>query len=97
MSDKKDKLVFEAEDGTNEEFTLEAKVRLNGKDYLLVHAGLGGFYPGKDMEDYSLKELIWDRAEYDIQYFPDKYVVTGHTPTQQIAGNTKPGYIYRSR
>ena len=26
---------------------------------------------------------------------PDTYVVTGHTPTQHIAGNPKPGYIYR--
>lgn len=77
------------------DFLIYEELTVAGKDYLLVHAGLGGFYPGKDMEDYSLKELIWDRAEYDIQYFPDKYVVTGHTPTQQIAGNTKPGYIYR--
>ncbi|MCR4892533.1 MAG: hypothetical protein K5989_10175 [Lachnospiraceae bacterium] len=27
---------------------------------------LGGFNPGKEIEDYSLKELVWDRAEYDI-------------------------------
>ena len=66
-----------------------------GRDYLFVHGGLGNYYPGKEMEDYSLKELIWDRAEYDIQYFPDKYVVTGHTPTQYISGNPRPGYIYR--
>ncbi len=24
------------------------------------------------------------------------YVVTGHTPTQEIAGNPRPGYIYRA-
>mgnify|MGYP003224254831 FL=1 len=45
------------------------------------HDGLGNYYPGKDIEEYSIKELIWDRAEYDIQYFEDTYVVTGHTPT----------------
>ena len=33
---KNEKLVFEAEDGTKDEFTVEAKVRLNGSDYLLV-------------------------------------------------------------
>ena len=48
------------------------------------------------IEEYSLKELIWDRAEYDIQYFEDTYVVTGHTPTQGILGNPKPGYIYKA-
>ncbi|MBR1861252.1 MAG: fructose-bisphosphatase class III [Lachnospiraceae bacterium] len=71
------------------------EIAVGGKEYLLVHAGLGNYYPGKDIEDYSLKELIWDRAEYDIQYYPDKYVVTGHTPTQNIEGNPRPGYIYR--
>lgn len=77
------------------EFLVYEELTVAGKDYLLVHAGLGGYYPGKDIEDYSLKELIWDRAEYDIEYYPDKYVITGHTPTQGIAGNPRPGYIYR--
>ncbi len=77
------------------EFSIYEELTVNGKDYLLVHGGLGNFYPGKDMEDYSLKELIWDRAEYDIRYFEDVYVVTGHTPTQAINGNTRPGYIFK--
>lgn len=77
------------------EFDIYEEITVAGRDYLLVHAGLGNFYPGKDMEDYSLAELVWSRAEYDIEYFPDKYVVTGHTPTQVIPGNPKPGYIYR--
>ncbi len=71
------------------------ELEIAGKKYLLVHAGLGNYYPGKDIEDYSIKELIWDRAEYDIQYYEDVYVITGHTPTQRIAGNKRPGYIYR--
>jgi len=77
------------------EFLIYEEISVGGKDYLLVHAGLGNYYPGRDMEDYSLKELVWDRAEYDIEYYPDKYVVTGHTPTQGIPGNPKPGYIYK--
>jgi serine/threonine protein phosphatase 1 len=71
------------------------ELTVNGKDYLLVHAGLGNYYPGKPMEDYTLEELLWTRAEYDIKYYEDKYVVTGHTPTQVIEGNLRPGYIYR--
>ncbi len=77
------------------EFEVYEELFVGNKEYLLVHAGLGGYYPGKDIEDYSLKELVWDRAEYDIQYFPDKYVITGHTPTAFIEGNPRPGYIYR--
>jgi serine/threonine protein phosphatase 1 len=66
-----------------------------GKDFILVHAGLGDFSPEKDMEDYSLHELIWKGADYGMTYFPDKYVVTGHTPTQTIEQNPNPGFIYR--
>lgn len=71
------------------------ELTVNDTDYLLVHAGLGGYLPGKDMEDYSLHDLIWERADYEVQYFADRFVVTGHTPTQCIEGNPRPGFIYR--
>ena len=77
------------------DFEVYEEVEAGGKDFLLVHAGLGGFVPGKDIEEYSLDDLIWHRAEYDICYFEDKYVVTGHTPTQNIPGNKHPGYIFK--
>ena len=77
------------------EMQVYEELTVAGKEYLLVHAGLGNYYPGKDIDEYSLYELVWVGAEYDIQYFPDKYVITGHTPTQYIAGNPRPGYIYR--
>ena len=77
------------------DFLIYEELDAGGKEYLLVHAGLGNYSPEKDMEDYSLKELMWDRADYETQYFDDVFVVTGHTPTQSIEGNTKPGYIYR--
>ncbi len=73
------------------------ELRVGDNDFLLVHAGLGNYSPTKDIEDYSLRELVWKRADYDIQYFPDRYVVTGHTPTQNIKENPNPGYIYRNK
>lgn len=77
------------------EFTVYEEVTVADRDYLLVHAGLGNFDPEKDVEDYSLHDLIWVRADYDRQYFEDRYVITGHTPTQAIEGNPRPGFIYR--
>lgn len=71
------------------------ELTVNGKKYLLVHAGLGNYYPGKPLDEYDLEELLWTRAEYDIKYYDDKYVVTGHTPTQVIEDNPNPGYIFR--
>ncbi len=77
------------------EFLVYEELTVSGKDYLLVHAGLGNYSPERNIEDYSLHELIWVQADYDEQYFDDVFVVTGHTPTQTIEGNPRPGYIYR--
>ncbi len=77
------------------EFTMYEELTVNGQKYLLVHAGLGDYSPEKDIEDYSLKNLTWDRADYDVQYFEDTIVITGHTPTQFITGNPDPGSIYK--
>ncbi len=78
------------------DFDIYEELTVAGKDYLLVHSGLGNYYPGKDIEEYTLADLVWTKAEYDIEYYPDKYVVTGHTPTQGIPENPRPGYIYRA-
>ena len=77
------------------DFVVYEEVSVNDKDYLLVHAGLGNYSPEKEIEDYSLHELLWMREDYDVQYFENTYVITGHTPTQTIEGNSHPGYIYQ--
>lgn len=78
------------------DFSIYEERTIDQTRYLLVHAGLGNFSPEKHIEDYSLRELVWERTDYKAKYFDDIYVVTGHTPTQQIAGNPRPGYIYRA-
>ena len=77
------------------EFSMYEELTVNGQKYLLVHAGLGDYSPEKEIEDYSLKNLVWDRADYNTQYFDDTIVITGHTPTQFIEGNLDPGRIYK--
>ena len=77
------------------EFSVYEVVHAGGKKYLLVHAGLGNYSPERELDDYRLDELVWDRADYGTQYFKDMYVITGHTPTQNIVKNERPGYIYR--
>lgn len=77
------------------EFDLYEEVRVKDKVYLLVHAGLGNFSPERPIREYELYELVWERPDYETPYYPDKYVITGHTPTECIPGNPRPGYIYR--
>ena len=66
------------------EFEVFEKVGAGGKDFILLHGGLGNFAPQKDLYDYTLEEIIWSRCDYKMCYFPDKYLVTGHTPTCYI-------------
>lgn len=77
------------------EFSIYEELNIGGQEYLLVHGGLGGYSPEKTIDDYSLHDITWHHADYDIKYFDDVIVVTGHTPTQMIKGNDNPGYIYR--
>ena len=77
------------------DFEIYEEVNACNKNYLLVHAGLGNFSPNKRIDEYSLNDLVWARADYDTQYYDDTFVVTGHTPTQLIEGNHKPGFIFR--
>ena len=69
------------------ELELHAEVRAGGRDYILVHAGLGSadsFDPGKALDDYDIEDLLFMRMDYTRTYFKDKYLVTGHTPVRLI-------------
>ena len=79
-----------------QDFSVFEEVTVNGTEYLLVHAGLGNYAPGKPIEEYTLHDIIWTRADYETKYFEDVYVISGHTPTQFIRNNPRPGYIYRA-
>ena len=78
------------------DFEMYDEIEVNGKTFILVHAGLGNFDSKKEMWDYELDELVWQRPDYDTAYFDDKYVVTGHTPTMSIENNPRPGFIYQA-
>ena len=67
-----------------EEFSLFEEVRVNNKDYVLVHAGLNHFDENKDLCEYDLLDLIFTSPDYHKVYYKDKYLVSGHTPTIAI-------------
>ena len=72
------------------------KVSAGGNDYLLVHAGIDGFDPDRPLNEYPIDALVWGRIDYEIPYYDDVYTVSGHTPTQGIPENPRPGYIFRA-
>ena len=66
------------------EFSLYEVVHAGGETFILVHAGLDNFRSDRDLYDYDPSELIFRKPDYTKEYFPDKYLVTGHTPTRTI-------------
>lgn len=72
-----------------EEFSLYEEIQVEGKEYLLVHAGLEPFVPGKPLEEYELHEMIFEAPDYSKVYFEDKILVTGHRPTLSLKGPDK--------
>ena len=77
------------------DFSLYEEVIVNGKTYILVHADLHGCEEEKDLEEYTLADLIFYRADYTKRYFKDEntFLITGHTPTRLIHGNQK-SFVY---
>ena len=79
-----------------EDLTVYEEAEAGGREFVLVHAGLGGFSPDKALDDYQLDELILSRPEPGQVYFPDKYLVFGHTPTPYYMGvQPEDARIYR--
>lgn len=78
-----------------EEFEPYAMVSVEGINYLLVHAAISNFSPGRSMDDYDIDELVWERVDFERAYSSNYFAVSGHTPTQMIIDNPKPGYIFR--
>ena len=75
------------------DFSAYEEITVNGKDFIIIHAGFINFKPEKRMSDYELYELIFKAPNYERVYFADKYLVTGHLPTRAIYG-AKPDEIY---
>ena len=57
------------------------ELELGGRSFLLAHAGVGAWAPEKDPADCVLHDFSWERMDYTKQYYRDRLLVTGHTPT----------------
>ena len=67
-----------------EEFRYYEELTVNNMDYVLVHGGLKDFDINKPLSKYKVRDLVWERPDYDMVYFPNKYIISGHTPTTLI-------------
>ncbi len=66
-------------------------VSVGGKDYFLVHGGLGEFEEGKSLSSCTEHDFLWSRPYLDTVYSTQFTTILGHTPTGYY------GYAYSGR
>ena len=77
-----------------QEFSFYEEITVGQNTFLLVHAGLPDFSPEKSLEDYPALLMLYTKTDYTRQYYPDRYLITGHIPTFMI-DPAYDGKIYR--
>ena len=65
---------------------LYREVEVEGRKFILLHGGLNGFSESRPLTDYAPEEILWCRPKADTVYYPDNYVIFGHTPVQMLCG-----------
>lgn len=75
--------------------SLYETIEYDGKEFVLVHAGIENYAKGKALSEYELEDFIYERVDYSKPFFEEtnRILVTGHTPTPMIRTDGLP-YIY---
>ena len=81
-------------DFIREEFVAYDEITAGGKTYVLVHAGIPDFEQDKSLDSYSIKELLDCDPDFSREYYDNKILVTGKTPTFEYSEDYR-GRIYR--
>ncbi len=66
------------------EMALYEEVEVDGRSFVLTHAGLDHFAPDKPLEEYELEDFLFDRPAPERVYWPDKTLIFGHIPTRAL-------------
>ncbi len=80
------------------EMDLYAEVEVDGRSFVVAHAGLDHFAPDKPLEEYELADFLFARPVPESVYWPDKTLIFGHTPTRilwQAVGEPPKDEIFR--
>ena len=71
------------------DMALYEEVNVKGKEYLLIHAGIADFNPDADIDEYMPEDFISTPLDTDAEYYDDKTIIVGHTPTSELGGKDK--------
>lgn len=57
------------------------EIECGGRRFVLSHSGLGDFEKDKPLSEYTRHDLLWTRPDYFDEFYDDKILICGHTPT----------------
>ena len=72
-----------------EEFLPYEDITVNGRRFILAHAGFDNFSPDRELDSYTLDELTAAPLDPEKEYFDAALVIVGHTPTLSINGKAE--------
>ena len=75
-----------------EEMTPYEEVKAGHKSFILCHAGIANFKPGKDLDSYNDEDFFTEPLDFSKKYLRGKTIVVGHTPTTEFNS----GAIYQT-
>ena len=64
------------------DFKYYDEINVNDINYVLVHGGLTPFDVNKELYEYKLSDIINERTDINKNYYKDKIIIFGHTPTK---------------
>lgn len=73
---------------------LYEQIRVNNRNYILVHSGLANYASNRDIEDYTRAELLWAEPEITDRYSQSFITIFGHTPTLALKPESEGKILY---
>lgn len=71
------------------DMALYEEVNVKGKEYLLVHAGIAEFDEMVSLDEYMPEDFISEPLDPNAEYYSDKTVIVGCTPTSELGAADK--------
>lgn len=68
---------------------LYAEIEVEGRKFVLTHSGIDNFRIDKPLDDYTPVDLLFFRPNPETEFYRDKTVIFGHTPTKLLCGEDK--------
>ena len=68
------------------DMALYEEIKVGGKKYVLVHAGIRDFSPSLELDFCGPEDFFSEGIDFTKKYYDDKIIIAGHEPTTEDNG-----------